>query len=134
MVGCERLSAPRRASSGVTAAEGYRGWPYPGQPKSGRASRPDRDRRGAREPPSLKTARLSRRRPPPHPLVVTRRTRDYAGGLVDRKLEPDRRLSAEAARNWDEISSGQMRFDRRREEAEVLKGLREGDLVRFFDR
>ncbi|CAM9553710.1 unnamed protein product [Scytosiphon promiscuus] len=59
---------------------------------------------------------------------------DYVGGLVDRKLEPDRRLSSEAERNWAEISSGQLRFDRRREEAKALKQIREGDLLRFFDR
>lgn len=61
-------------------------------------------------------------------------SRDYAGGLIDRKLEPDRRLSSEVARNWEEISSGQLRFDRRREEAKVLAEIREGDLLRFFDR
>ncbi|CAM9723453.1 unnamed protein product, partial [Hapterophycus canaliculatus] len=59
---------------------------------------------------------------------------DYVGGLVDRKLEPDRRLSSEAERNWAEISTGQLRFDRRREEANALKQIREGDLLRFFDR
>lgn len=56
------------------------------------------------------------------------------GGLVDRKLEPDRRLSSEAERNWAEISTGQLRFDRRREEARALENIREGDLLRFFDR
>lgn len=56
------------------------------------------------------------------------------GGLADRKLEPDRRLSSEAERNWSEISTGQLRFDRRREEAEALQNIREGDLLQFFDR
>lgn len=60
--------------------------------------------------------------------------RDYVGGLVDRKLEPDRRLSSEAERNWSEISTGQLRFDRRKEEAQALQNIREGDLLRFFDR
>ena len=60
--------------------------------------------------------------------------RDYAGGLIDRKLEPDRRLSSEAERNWSEMVSGQLNFDRRREEANVLQKIREGDLLRFFDR
>lgn len=53
---------------------------------------------------------------------------------MDRKLEPDRRLSSEAERNWAEISTGQLRFDRRREEARALENIREGDLLRFFDR
>lgn len=56
------------------------------------------------------------------------------GGLIDRKLEPDRRLSSEAERNWAEISTGQLRFDRRREEAKALEQIRAGDLLRFFDR
>lgn len=60
--------------------------------------------------------------------------RDFAGGLIDRKLEPDQRLGSEVSRNWDEVASGQLRFDRRREEAEVLKDIREGDLLAFFDR
>ncbi|CAM9761157.1 unnamed protein product [Pylaiella littoralis] len=59
---------------------------------------------------------------------------DYVGGLVDQKLEPDRRLSAEAERNWAEISTGQLRFDRRKEEAEALRKIREKDLLLFFDR
>eukprot|EP00752_Nemacystus_decipiens_P006180 g5577.t1 len=66
--------------------------------------------------------------------LPTSKLRDYAGGLVDRKLEPDRRLSSEAERNWSEISTGQLRFDRRREEAAALQNIREGDLLRFFDR
>ncbi|CAM9471198.1 unnamed protein product [Ectocarpus sp. 8 AP-2014] len=60
--------------------------------------------------------------------------KDYVGGLIDRKLEPDRRLSSEAERNWAEISTGQLRFDRRREEAKALEQIRAGDLLRFFDR
>lgn len=60
--------------------------------------------------------------------------RDYVGGLADRKLEPDRRLSSEAERNWSEISTGQLRFDRRKEEAQALQNVMEGDLLRFFDR
>lgn len=60
--------------------------------------------------------------------------RDYAGGLVDRKLEPDRRLSSEAERNWAEITTGQLNFDRKRDEAQALRAIREGDLLRFFDR
>lgn len=69
----------------------------------------------------------------PHPSRFSH-FRDYVGGLVDRKLEPDRRLSSEAERNWSEISTGQLRFDRRREEATALQNIREGDLLRFFDR
>ncbi|CAN0108568.1 unnamed protein product, partial [Laminaria digitata] len=37
--------------------------------------------------------------------LPTSQLRDYAGGLVDRKLEPDRRLSSEVERNWAEITT-----------------------------
>ena len=67
-------------------------------------------------------------------LTFRLRRRDYAGGLVDRKLEPDRRLSSETERNWAEITTGQLDFDRRRDEAKALGDIREGDLLRFFDR
>ncbi|CAM9240500.1 unnamed protein product, partial [Discosporangium mesarthrocarpum] len=62
------------------------------------------------------------------------RLRDYAGGLIERKLEPDKRLSSEAGRNWDEIASGQFQFDRRIEEAAALRDMRKKDLLLFFDR
>ncbi|CAM9610072.1 unnamed protein product [Scytosiphon promiscuus] len=59
---------------------------------------------------------------------------DYLQGLVSRKLEPDHRLSSETHRNWDEITSGQLDFDRRRLEIEALQKIDDGDLLQFFDR
>ncbi|CAB1100827.1 unnamed protein product [Ectocarpus sp. CCAP 1310/34] len=58
---------------------------------------------------------------------------DFVQGLVSRKLEPDHRLSSEVNRNWGEIVTGQLNFDRRREEVEALKKVQEKDLLRFFD-
>lgn len=53
---------------------------------------------------------------------------------MSRKLEPDNDLSSEAYRNWNEITSGQLNFDRRRLETEALEKIDGSDLVRFFDR
>lgn len=66
--------------------------------------------------------------------IMINHARDFAGGLIDRKLEPDQRLGSEVSRNWNEVAGGQLRFDRRREEAKALKDIREGDLLAFFDR
>ncbi|CAM9863247.1 unnamed protein product [Hapterophycus canaliculatus] len=59
---------------------------------------------------------------------------DYVQGLVSRKLEPDHHLPSEASRNWVEIATGQLNFDRRQQEVEALKKVDGGDLLRFFDR
>ncbi|CAM9914870.1 unnamed protein product, partial [Hapterophycus canaliculatus] len=59
---------------------------------------------------------------------------DYIQGLVSQKLEPDHRLSAEAYRNWREITSGQLNFDRRQQEVEALEKIDRDDLLEFFDR
>ncbi|CAM9900567.1 unnamed protein product, partial [Hapterophycus canaliculatus] len=59
---------------------------------------------------------------------------DYIQGLVSKKLEPDHRLSAEAYRNWREITTGQLNFDRRQQEIEALEKIDMDDLLEFFDR
>ena len=59
---------------------------------------------------------------------------DYAGGLIDRKLEPDHRLSSEVERHWSEITTGQLDFDSRRKEADALQRVRPEDILGFFDR
>ncbi|CAM9437472.1 unnamed protein product [Ectocarpus fasciculatus] len=59
---------------------------------------------------------------------------DFVQGLVSHKLEPDHRLSSEVYRNWGEITTGQLNFDRRRGEVEALKKVQVQDLLRFFDR
>lgn len=59
---------------------------------------------------------------------------DYVQGLVSRKLEPDHRLTSETHRNWDEITSGQLNFDRRRQEIKVLQHVDGSHLLQFFDR
>ncbi|CAN0120298.1 unnamed protein product [Ectocarpus sp. 6 AP-2014] len=59
---------------------------------------------------------------------------DFVQGLLSRKLEPDHRLFSEVNRNWGEIVTGQLKFDRRREEVEALRKIQEEDLLRFFER
>lgn len=53
---------------------------------------------------------------------------------MSRTLEPDHRLSSEAYRNWGEITTGQLDFDRRRQAVEALKKVCQEDLLSFFDR
>lgn len=53
---------------------------------------------------------------------------------MSHKLEPDHRLSSEVYRNWGEMTTGQLNFDRRRGEVEALKKVQVQDLLRFFDR
>lgn len=59
---------------------------------------------------------------------------DYVQGLVSRKLEPDHDLASEASRNWGEIATGQLNFDRTRQTVEALKKIDGADLLQFFDR
>ncbi|CAM9610322.1 unnamed protein product [Scytosiphon promiscuus] len=59
---------------------------------------------------------------------------DYIQGLVSRILEPDRHLSSEAFRNWSEITTGQLNFNRRRQGVEALQNIDRQDLLQFFDR
>jgi insulysin len=58
----------------------------------------------------------------------------YAKSLIDRKTEPDKTLAVEVTRNWSEISSGQLQFDRPQREAGALLDIRKEDLVDFWDR
>ncbi|CAN0342891.1 unnamed protein product, partial [Scytosiphon promiscuus] len=58
----------------------------------------------------------------------------YIQGLVSRILEPDRSLLSEASRNWNEITTGQLDFDRRRQEVEALQKIDGETLLQFFDR
>ena len=56
----------------------------------------------------------------------------YVKGLIDRKTEPDKTLAVEASRNWNEISSGRLKFDRIQREAAALLDITKSDLVEFW--
>lgn len=57
----------------------------------------------------------------------------YVKSLIDRKTEPDKTLAAETTRNWAEISSGRLQFDRAQREVAVLLDLSKEDLLDFWD-
>ena len=58
----------------------------------------------------------------------------YVKSLIDRKTEPDKQLATETTRNWAEISSGRMQFDRPQKEVAALLDLTKDDLLEFWDR
>ena len=57
----------------------------------------------------------------------------YVKGIIDSKTEPDKRLSIEVTRNWSEISSGRLQFNRLQHEAAAALNLRKADVLQFFD-
>jgi insulysin len=56
----------------------------------------------------------------------------YVKSLIDRKTEPDKDLVVEVTRNWGEISSGRLQFDRPQLEASALLDLTRDDLLEFW--
>ncbi len=58
----------------------------------------------------------------------------YAKSLIERKTEPDKELSTEVTRNWLEISSGRLEFDRLQREAAALLEIDKNDLIKFWDK
>jgi insulysin len=56
----------------------------------------------------------------------------YVKGLIDRKLEPDKQLAVEVMRNWAEISSGRLQFDRAQREVAALLDVTKQDLIDFW--
>ncbi len=53
--------------------------------------------------------------------------------LLLKKTEPDKKLSSEAIRNWNEIATGRFQFDRRQKEAEALLKLEKQDILSYWD-
>jgi secreted Zn-dependent insulinase-like peptidase len=58
----------------------------------------------------------------------------YVKSLIDRKTEPDKQLASEVTRNWAEIGSGRLQFDRVQQEVVALLDLTKEDLLDFWDR
>jgi insulysin len=58
----------------------------------------------------------------------------YVKGLVDSRLEPDKRLAVEVTRNWGEIASGRFQYDRLQAEVGALLSIKKDDIVEFWDR
>ncbi|MGK3734324.1 MAG: insulysin [Bacillariaceae sp.] len=57
----------------------------------------------------------------------------YVKSLIDRKTEPDKQLATEATRNWAEIASGRLQFDRPQREVAALLDLTKEDILDFWD-
>jgi insulysin len=57
----------------------------------------------------------------------------FVKSLIDRKTEPDKQLATETTRNWAEISSGRLQFDRPQREVAALLDLTKEDLLEFWD-
>mmetsp|Transcript_24900 Transcript_24900/g.45085 ORF Transcript_24900/g.45085 Transcript_24900/m.45085 type:complete len:1154 (+) Transcript_24900:107-3568(+) len=57
----------------------------------------------------------------------------YVKGLLDRKTEPDKTLASEVTRNWGEIASGRLEFDRIQREAGALLDVNKNDILQFWD-
>lgn len=57
----------------------------------------------------------------------------FVKGLIDRKTEPDKKLSQETTRNWSELVSGRFQFDRVQKEAAALLSITKDDLLEFWD-
>lgn len=58
----------------------------------------------------------------------------YAKNLIDKKTEPDKELAIEVTRNWSEISSGRLGFDRLQREAATLLDIEKEDVLDFWRR
>ncbi|OEU15623.1 Peptidase_M16-domain-containing protein [Fragilariopsis cylindrus CCMP1102] len=57
----------------------------------------------------------------------------YVKSLIDRKTEPDKQLATEATRNWAEIASGRLQFDRPQRDVAALLDLTTEDILGFWD-
>jgi insulysin len=58
----------------------------------------------------------------------------YVKSLIERKTDPDKQLVTEVTRNWGEIGSGRLQFDRVQQEVGALLDLSKTDLLEFWDR
>lgn len=58
----------------------------------------------------------------------------YAKSIFDRKTEPDKDLTTEVTRNWSEISSGRLQFDRLQQEAAALLDIEKDEVLDFWRR
>ena len=52
---------------------------------------------------------------------------------MDRKTEPDKILATEVTRNWGEIASGRLQFNRIQREAGALLDINKNDILQFWD-
>lgn len=58
----------------------------------------------------------------------------YVKSLVEKKTEPEKELAGEVTRNWSEIASGRMQFDRQQREAAACLEIEKSDVLEFWQR
>lgn len=58
----------------------------------------------------------------------------YVKSLIDKKTEPDKDLATEVTRNWSEIASGRLQFNRRQKEVIALLDLEKKDILEFWQK
>ncbi len=57
----------------------------------------------------------------------------YVRGLLLRRTEPDKQLATEVSRNWNEIATGRLQFDRRQSECRTLLDVKKEDIIKYWD-
>jgi len=57
----------------------------------------------------------------------------YTKGLLLKRTEPDKQLATEVTRNWNEITTGRLQFDRRQAESKVLLEVTKEDIINYWD-
>ena len=58
---------------------------------------------------------------------------NFARALLLKRTDPDKTLATEANRNWNEIATGRLQFDRRQKEAEALLNVKKDDIMNYWD-
>ena len=58
----------------------------------------------------------------------------FVKGLVDSRLEPDKKLAIEVTRNWSEIASGRFQYDRLQAEVGAFLSITKQDIVEFWQK
>lgn len=57
----------------------------------------------------------------------------FAKALFLRKTAPDKKIGTEATRNWNEIATGRLQFDRVQTEADALLNVKKQDILDYWD-
>jgi len=57
----------------------------------------------------------------------------YVKGLILKRTEPDKKLATEATRNWNEIATGRMTFDRLQREVQALIDVKKSDVLQYWE-
>mmetsp|Transcript_31133 Transcript_31133/g.39056 ORF Transcript_31133/g.39056 Transcript_31133/m.39056 type:complete len:566 (-) Transcript_31133:272-1969(-) len=56
----------------------------------------------------------------------------FRNGLIEKKLEPQKRLITATIRNWEEIITGEYLYDRPEQEANILRSLTKDNIIEYY--